>query len=124
MKFVLKLVLIAGISAILQLFLPFWSVAIVAFFICLVFGGSGFSSFLSGFLAIGMLWAIVAIIIDVNTSSILSEKIANILPLNGNVTLLIFISVLLGALVGGFGALSGSMARALLQKTKKTGYYS
>lgn len=124
MKFVLKLVLIAGISAILQLFLPFWSVVIVAFFICLVFGGSGFASFLSGFLAIGMLWAIVAIIIDVKTSSILSEKIANILPLNGDVTLLIFISVLLGALVGGFGALSGSMARALLQKTKKTGYYS
>lgn len=124
MKFILKLVLIAGISAVLQLFLPFWSVAIVAFVVCLVFGGSGFSSFLSGFLGVGILWTLAAIIIDTNTSSILSEKIANVLPLDGNVTLLILITVLLGALVGGFGALSGSMFRSLFQKQKKAGYYS
>ena len=45
MKFMVKLALIAGISALLQLFLPFWSVAIVAFLVCLGFGGNGFSSF-------------------------------------------------------------------------------
>ena len=124
MKFMVKLALIAGISALLQLFLPFWSVAIVAFLVCLGVGGNGFSSFFCGFLAISILWGLTAIIIDTNTSSILSSKIANVLPLGGNVTLLILITVLVGALVGGFGALSGSLARALFQKTKKTGYYS
>ncbi|MEM6522321.1 MAG: hypothetical protein AAF693_00945 [Bacteroidota bacterium] len=124
MKFIIKLILTAGFSAAIQLFLPFWSVAIIAFLVCFLSDGNGFSSFLSGFLAVGLLWAIVALIIDTQTSSILSSKIAFVLPLNGSVPLLTLFTVLIGALVGGFGALSGSMFRALFRKQKKTGYYS
>lgn len=124
MKLILKIFLIGGISTIVQLFLPFWSVAAVAFLVCLFLEGNGFSSFLSGFLAVGLLWAIVALVINAQTASILSSKIAFVLPLEGSVVLLTLITVLVGALVGGFGALSGSMFRALFRKQKKTGYYS
>lgn len=124
MTFILKIVLIAAISAIAQLFLPFWSVALVAFIVCLVTSGNGFSAFSAGFLAVIILWGLVAAIIDINTSSILSSKIAQVLPLRGNVTLLMLLTVLVGGLVGGFGALSGSMFRVLFVKQKKAGYYS
>ncbi|MEM7110353.1 MAG: hypothetical protein AAF519_19150 [Bacteroidota bacterium] len=123
MKFVLKVVLIASISALGQLFLPFWSVAMVAFLIGFVIEGNGFSSFLSGFLGVGLLWATVALIIDVQTASLLSGKIASVLPFAGSVPLLILVTVLIGAVVGGFGALSGNMFRALFRKQKRTGYY-
>ncbi len=124
MKFILHIVLIAGISAISQLFLPFWSVAIVAFVLSLIFNSRGPRSFLAGFLGVALLWSAAAWAIDMSTASILSEKIANILPLEGNVTILILITALLGGLVGGFGALSGSMLGAFFRKEKRKGYYS
>ena len=124
MKFILKLVLIAGISAVIQLFLPFWSVAIVSFLVCLILGGNGFVSFLSGFLAIVLLWAAVALIIDTQTASILSSKIAYVLPLNGSISLLVLITILIGGLVGGFGALTGTLLNLTIRKPKKAGYYS
>jgi NhaP-type Na+/H+ or K+/H+ antiporter len=40
--------------------------------------------------------------------SILSQKVAQILPLGGSSVLLIFLSSLIGALVGGFAGLAAS----------------
>lgn len=124
MKSILHVVLVAGISAITQLFLPFWSVAIVAFAVSLAFNSKGAISFIAGFSGIALLWFLAAWTIDLQTNSILSEKIANILPLQGNVMALILITAFLGGLVGGFGALCGSMVGAFFRKEKKEGYYS
>jgi len=60
-----------------------------------------------------ILWGVFAIIIDVNNEHLLSQKIATILPLNGSYTLLILITALVGALVSGFAALTGSFARSI-----------
>ena len=50
------------------------------------------------------------------TDGILSTKIASILPLNGNAGLLIFISVLIGGLVGGSAGVSGYLVRDSVDK--------
>jgi hypothetical protein len=65
-------------------------------------------AFLSGFIALFLLWGILAWVIDSANGSILSQRIALILPLGGSSILLILVTALVGALVGGMAALAGS----------------
>jgi hypothetical protein len=59
-------------------------------------------------LGIFLLWSIVALWIDLKNESILSHKIAQIFPLGGSSFLLILTTAVIGALVGGFAAMSGA----------------
>ena len=52
MKFLLQLILTAALGALLQLVLPSWIIAVVAFVMSMLFARNGFTSFLNGFLAI------------------------------------------------------------------------
>jgi hypothetical protein len=69
-------------------------------------------AFLSGFLGIFLLWAGLAWWIDMKNEGILSKKIAELLPLGGSSLLLILVTAFIGALVGGFGAMTGSFLRS------------
>lgn len=109
MKFLLSLVLTAIASYVGGMFLPWWSMAIIAFIISLIIYQSAGKSFLAGFLSIFILWAVLAFIIDQQNNSILSKKIAQILPLGGFTTLLILVTALLGGLIAGLSALSASL---------------
>jgi len=124
MKFIFKIILIAVFSYILELFLPWWSVVIAAFFVSLWVPIRGFIDFLSGFLGVGLLWLIYAWLIDAETSSVLSARIAELLSMP-NASFMIAASGLIGGLAGGFAALSGSQFRRIFMKdTPKAGYYS
>jgi hypothetical protein len=68
-------------------------------------------SFLSGFIGVFLLWEILAWWIDYKNNSILSHKIAEIFPLGGSSVLIILLTSFVGALVAGFGALTGSYIR-------------
>lgn len=82
----------------------------------------GFNDFLAGFLGVGLLWLIFAWIIDVNTNSILTEQVAPILKMN-NALVVVAVTGLLGGLVGGVGALSGSQLRRIfMPDPPKPGY--
>jgi hypothetical protein len=59
-------------------------------------------------LGVFLLWAIVALWIDLKNESILSHKIAQIFPLGGSSFLLILVTAVIGALVSGFAAMSGA----------------
>ena len=120
MKFVVQLILIVVISAVLQVYLPFWSVAIVAFLVSALTRSKSFTAFLSGFLAIFLLWFITAYWIDGDTQSILTHKISSLFSVSK--TILMLITALIGGLVGGFGALTGSQFMQLF-KSKTHGYY-
>lgn len=115
MRFALATILIALLSFIAGLFLPWWSIAIVAFIVSLFIGQSTGKSFLAGFTGVFILWAIVAIWIDIKNESILSHKIALLFPLGGSSALLILVTAFIGAIVGGFAAMSGA---SLLPKRK------
>lgn len=116
MRFLLATLLITMLSFIAGLYLPWWSLAIVAFFVALFVHQSIGKSFLAGFLGVFLLWGILAWWIDIKNESILSGKIASLLPLNGSVVLLIIITALIGSLVGGFAAMSGSSLRPAIRK--------
>ncbi|MBX2966909.1 MAG: hypothetical protein KF845_12240 [Cyclobacteriaceae bacterium] len=112
MKFTVQLVAIVIMSWLLELFLPWWSIAIAGFL-----GGVAFkskSNFLAGFIAIALLWFLHAFIIDLQAAAPLSEKIAALLMVKNKV-LLFLVTAVIGGLVGGFATLTGS----LLKKSKK-----
>jgi hypothetical protein len=111
MRFLLALLLTALLCFITGLYLPWWSIAIIAFLVgCLVPQSAG-RSFLSGFLGVFFLWMILAFWIDAKNDCILSQKIAMLFGLGSVSIMLIFITAIVGAIVGGFAALSGNSLR-------------
>jgi hypothetical protein len=108
MRFLLATLLIAVISFLAGLYLPWWSIAIVAFLVAFLIPQGIGPSFFSGFLGIFLLWGLLALWIDIKNESILSHKIAQLFPLGGSSVLLILITAFIGALVGGFAAMSGA----------------
>ena len=104
--------LIALLSFLLQFFLPWWIIAVVAFGVALWKASSGGNAFLSGFLAIVLVWTVMAGFIHIHTEGILSNKIAALFYLPSPL-LLIIITAFIGGLVGGMAALSGFFVRKL-----------
>jgi len=111
MKFATSIFLIVILSFALGLYLPWWSIAIAAFGVAAFIHLRPAASFLAGFIAIFVLWLALAAIIDMRNQHILSRKLASLLPLGGNSFLLLLITALVGAIVGGSAALSGSYLR-------------
>lgn len=107
MKFFIQLIITILVCLVLQLFLPWWSIAIGAAGVAYMVGNKSFNSFLAGFLAIALLWVGLALIIDLKTNSILTEKINQLLSLNSFI-----LTMLVGGLVGGFAALTGALIKA------------
>jgi len=118
MRFIAATVLILLFSFIAGLFLLWWSIAIVAFLVALLIPQSIGKCFLAGFLGVFLLWGLLALWIDIKNDSVLSKKIAQLLPLGGVSILLILITALIGALVAGFAAMSGGSLRPVRKKRR------
>ena len=108
MRFLLATFLTLALSFISGLFLPWWGIAIVAFLVALLVKQPAGIGFLSGFLGVFLLWAVLAFWIDGRNDGILSQRIANVLPLGGSGILLILVTGFAGGLVAGFAAMTGS----------------
>jgi hypothetical protein len=117
MKFVVATLLTGLLAFIAGLFLPWWSLALVAFGVAVLVPQKGGLSFLAGFSGIFLMWALLAAWIDWQNGHLLSHKIAQLFPLGGSSVLLILVSAFIGGLVGGFAALSGSLLRRINAKT-------
>ncbi len=117
MKFIIQLLFIAVFAFLFELFLPWWSIAISAFVFGYVMKSN--ANFFAGFLGIGLLWLIKALLIDINAAMPLAENVAAILKLNSK-ALLMLVMVVVGGLVGGFAAVTGS----LLKKDAPKHYYN
>jgi len=111
MKFISSVLLTAILSFVAGLYLPWWSVALAAIVISIIIPLASWKSFLSAFLGVFFLWGILAWWMDSKNNSILSEKIAQLLPLGGSSVLLILLTAFIGALVAGFAGLTGSYVR-------------
>ncbi|MFZ1264458.1 MAG: hypothetical protein WAT34_13190, partial [Chitinophagaceae bacterium] len=59
-----------------------------------------------------LLWAGLAWWIDMKNNGVLSKKIATVLPLGGNSLVLILVTGIIGGLVAGMAAMSGSFLRS------------
>ena len=108
MKFFAQLILIAILAYILEMFLPWYSIAIAAFAVSVAIQSK--SNFLAGFFAIAILWFLAAWIIDSHSGSGLADRVALILPVQKKIYLML-ISAVIGGLVAGFAAMTGSALR-------------
>lgn len=116
MKFILQVIAIFIFAYIAELFLPWYSLAIAAFIMGYLLKSK--ANFLAGFLAIGLLWFFKAWMIDANASADLAQKVALIFPVKEKIWLML-VTAFIGALVGGFATLTGS----ILKTEKKRVYY-
>lgn len=110
MKFIVVLLLTALLGFATPLYFGWWSFAITSFIIALLIHQKAFIAFVAGFAGMFLLWLFFTLIIDNANQHILSQKIARIFPLNGSSLMLILITSLIGGLISGFAALSGSLA--------------
>ena len=113
MKFLISILLIALLSFALGLYLPWWTLAVVAFVVAALIHQRAGKSFLSGFIALFLMWGILATIIDQKNQQVLSKKIASLLSLGDGAFVLVLLTALVGGLVAGLGAMSGSYLRTI-----------
>ena len=111
MKLFISILITALLSFVAGLFLPWWSIAPAALVVALCIHQSPFRSWLTGFLALFLLWGGLAFGIDTKNQHVLSTKLAEIFYLGGSSFLLILVTALAGGLVAGFAALTGSYIR-------------
>jgi hypothetical protein len=108
MRLIYQLISILFFAFVLEMLLPWWSIAIAAFA-----GGLLLKSkynFIAGVLGIGILWLGAALIIDLTSATPLTEKVAHIFSLP-NKAMLFLVTAILSGLVGGFACLAGSVLK-------------
>jgi hypothetical protein len=96
-------------------FLPWWMVAIIAFLVALFIGKTPGHSFLSGFLAVFIVWTVLALFKSIPNDNILAGMVVQLFSLHNWIWLLV-ITALIGGLVGGMGALSGVLLKRAFAK--------
>jgi len=123
MKFGVSIILTLLISFAAGMYLPFWSVALVAFLVAVWVYQKPGMAYLAGFVSILLLWGMLAWWIDAQNDSILSTRMATLFPLGGSTALLILVTSVVGAIIGGLSALSGSFLRKYLDERKYRNEY-
>ncbi len=114
-KKIMLLALLVLIGAfILNLFLPWWSIAIPGLLIGFQFKEKPIPSFLWGFLGVFLLWGGQALYIHIVNEGILSGRIAEMLGV-GSPIMVIVITGVLGGMVSGLATLTGSLIKTQIQ---------
>jgi hypothetical protein len=111
MKFTITTILILLLSFCACLYFPWWSIAIVAFIVSALIPQKPLLAFLSGFIALFLLWGGLSLFISSNNDHILANRVSLLILKTQSAFLLILVTALIGALIGGFGALTGSFVR-------------
>ncbi len=108
MRVVVQTIAILIISFLFELLFPWWSIAVAG---CLVgYGMNARWSFVTGFVAIVILWLSRILVFEHSAATPLAEKVARIFTLPNHATL-ILVTTLVGGIVGGMATLTGSLLR-------------
>ena len=111
MKFIVSAILIILFSFLSCLYFPWWSIAIVALLISIIIQQKHLLSFICGFISLFLLWGFLSFWISVQNDNILAHRVSLLIFKTDSPNLLIFVTALIGALVAGFAALTGSYLR-------------
>jgi len=117
LRFLLEIGLIAVLGWIAHLFLSWWSVVVVAAGVGLFFRYrySAFS-FLAGFIGVGLLWGLALFFFTRGDGSTILLGRINELFGDVGTTTLAWGTISLGSLLGGLGALTGTLGRKVFEK--------
>jgi hypothetical protein len=113
--------LIAVISLILQLFLPWWIIAPLAFGLAAWKASSGKNAFGSAFFAIFLVWIVASLIQTIPNENILANRVGTMLNFpdsSMNWIIVLLLTGIIGGLASGFSALAGFFAKDAITGTK------
>lgn len=108
MKFIFQIFGTIVLAYVLEIFLPWYSIALAAFVMGFLFRSR--ATFLAGFLGIALLWTIKAWLLNSASASDLADRVAHIFSLTGKEWLLLVMAIV-GGMVGGFAGLAGALMR-------------
>jgi len=111
----MKWIIIAISALILQLFLPWWSIAIAGFISGVFFIQKPGKAFLNGFFGIFALWSAVSLYIYIVNEGLLAERLADLFSLPHGL-LVVLLTGLIGGICGGLSAITGNYFKALFLK--------
>lgn len=113
----IQILLIAVLSLLVQLVLPWWSLALVAFAVCFwrgaIFRGAG-RAFWYGFAGVALVWFVYALLAHLRTDGIFTGRMSQLLFKADAPALLMAVTAVLGGLVGGLAGMAGYFARQAL----------
>jgi len=113
MKYLFSIIAIILLGGLAQIFLPWWSLVVVAFLVAYLFRLNAWQGFLSGFIGIFLLWGGYAFYLNQANEGILASRMGDLFSLpSGSISLLI-VSALIGGLIGGLAAATGGLGRQL-----------
>jgi cbb3-type cytochrome oxidase subunit 1 len=111
MKFTISLILTALLSFAVCLFSTWWSIAVVAFLVAVLIPQKPAKAFFAAFFALFLLWGTLCFFISNNNHHLLAHKVSLIIFNMDSPYLLMLATAIIGALIAGFAALSGSYLR-------------
>lgn len=107
----IQILLIAFLSLLAQLILPWWSIALVAFGVCLWRSPGSARAFWYGFAGVALVWLLYALLIHIRTDEIFTARMSQLLFKADAPALLLLATAVMGGLVGGLAGLAGYFAR-------------
>lgn len=105
----ITVILLGGVA---HQFLPWWIIVVAAGIVGFIFHQHAGASFLYGFLGGLLLWGFAAYRLDAGNESLLSERMGDIFGGIGTLGM-IGATALLGGILGGFGAMTGTLGRKI-----------
>ena len=112
LKGILQIILTIVLGYFVQLYYPFWAMAVVAAIVALLFKYKlTITSFAAGFIAAFLLWCAYAYTLNLENLSVLSTKMGELFQTKSSY--LPYATGILGGLLGGFGAMTGSLFRKI-----------
>lgn len=114
-NFLFETLLIIVVGFIGHQFLDWWVILVVAFLAgCLFKFNNSFSSFMAGFVAVSLLWGGFASWLDAANLGLLSSRVGTLFGgIEGSYV--VYLTGLLGGILGGFSAMTGTLGRKLFE---------
>ena len=113
-NFIISTLLIIGIGYLIQSYFPWWTVVILAVIIGFIIKPTnGFWGYITGFVAVALLWGMYAGYLDAQNAHILSTKMGNLFGALSSFSMILLTS-LIGGIIGGLGTLTGYFGKNLI----------
>tara|TARA_X000000950_G_scaffold80344_3_gene101037 strand:+ start:3667 stop:4041 length:375 start_codon:yes stop_codon:yes gene_type:complete len=122
MNFIFRILLIGITSYYIFEPIPWWSIILIPFILGLIFEDNFLSHFLSSFIGTSVAWLFLMLSFDLETQSVLSGKIIDILEIS-SVNFLIISTSVIGGIVSGLGSLTGVSLKNIIVKKKNLREY-
>ncbi len=107
----LRIIILIVLGVLAGLYLPWYAMGVQAGILAFLLKFPVKRAFFTGFIAGFLLWALSAVWMNSNTPSALPERMANLLPLQGQVSLLYLVTGLIGGVLLGFWSWAGARLR-------------